>query len=429
MKATWIIFGTLFILFCLPFLEKQFHFINPDKLNGVEFEPEKDTLTLEAWMDGRFQKKEERLINEKIGLSEIFIRIYNQFNFSCFRITQNSGVVIGKKDFLYLTSYTDNFSGKNFIGGVRAQATAKLLKILQDTLKKKNIDLIIALGPGKASFYSEYVPDTILPKIKSLNNYAAYRYFLQNENVNLIDFHSWFMKMKGHTPYKLYPKYGAHWSYYGTYLAGDSLKKFIETIHNCRLPEIRVNGIKVSDKLIQPDYDIGDLLNIYSTLKDTMPYPDLVYGDVGNLQRPKLLVISDSYAWQWNEQEYFQHMSGDWAFWFYNNTMYPESFKKTKTTADINYCETLLQKEVIVVLTAEGTYDLFPYFILDKTEPLIMPSDEAGLIEYYKLKIKSNKEWFIDIVKKAIKEQTTVEQMVVRNAEWMAKQQLEKKAQ
>jgi hypothetical protein len=425
MKLRWIIFGSLFLLYCLPFFQQQFHFIKPKKLEGKVIELEKDTLTMEAWMDGRFQKKEERIVNEKIGLKEIFIRLYNQFNFSCFHVSESPGVVVGKKDFLYLTSYTDNFSGKNFIGVMKVQSNARSLKLLQDALKKKNIDLIIAFAPGKASFYPEYIP--FASSHKSLNNYDVYCRYLKSENVKYIDLRSWFNSLKGKSEYKLYPRYGVHWTYYGAYLAADSLKRYIEYVHNCHLPEIKVSSVSISDSLRLPDYDVGELLNIYTRLKDTMPYPHLQYGDAANLSLPKLLVISDSYSWQWYDQEFMQHMSSDWSFWFYNKTMYPESFKKTKSTSEINYTETLLQKDVILLLASEGTMDLFPYELSEKTESLFLPTEETALTEYYTLKIKSDKDWLNAVIKKAFANNKSIDSAIHDDAQWMAKSQLEKK--
>ena len=138
----------------------------------------------------------------------------------------------------------------------------------------------------------------------------------------------------------------------------------------------------------------------------------------------KVLIISDSYTWQWCEQKYMQNTFGDWSFWFYNNTMYPESFSSKKTTADINYNETLLKKDVIIVMAAEGTLDLFPYNLLEKTEEIYQPKAKAALIEYYKMKMKADKSWYDSIVKKAEEKKITVDEAIQIDAEWLADKEI-----
>ncbi len=414
----YILFSFLFLLLCIPYVQQNLDFFTIKKLEGVELKTEKDTLNPETWMEGRFQKNKERSVNETIGMRDLLIRIYNQYNYSLFHLTESPGVVIGKSDYLYLTSYTDNFSGKNFIGWSAIEANVKRLKMLQEALKKKNTDLIVVFAPGKASFYPEYIPDEILHNATQ-NNYNAYKRLLVKEGLNFLDMQSWFNHLKGKTPYKLYPKYGVHWSYYGTYLAADTLKRYIEVLRKCELPDILVDKIEERDSLQQPDYDAGHLLNVFTVEKDTMPYPFLSFREK-NGGKPKGLVISDSYAWQWYEQKILQNLFDEWSFWFYNNTMYPESFTKTKNTSDINYSEVLQKKDVIIVLASEGTLNLFPYGILDKTEGIYIPQTQEELISYYKLRISGDSTWLHAVIMKAIGKKITVEKALQEDAEWMA---------
>jgi hypothetical protein len=418
----WILFASLFALFCLPFAQQQFHFFNPQKLDGVEITLEPDTLNAGAWFEGRFQTKRERKINETLGLREVLVRSYNQYNYMCFHTSESPGVVIGKNNYLYLTSYINNYCGNNFIGWLKTECNVRRLKMIQDALKKKNIDLLVVLAPGKASFYPENIPEEFTGN-PGQNNYNAYRRYFIKEKINFLDLSQWFNQLKPESKYKLYPKYGVHWTYYGACLAADTLRKSIEALRRCNLPAIQVNNIAMEDSLRQPDYDVGELLNIYTTFKDTLPYPEISFVNIDSTTKPKFLIISDSYVWQWNELKFLQNTFNDWSFWFYNNTMYPESFVEKKFTADINYCETIQEKDIIVLLASEGTLDLFPYGFLDKTEPLYFPKDKNELIDYYQLKIKGDSAWLRSVILKAIQKKIPVAKSLHEDAEWMASNQ------
>lgn len=421
-----ILFSFLFLLLCLSFIQSTVPLFTPKKLEGFEVHAVTDTLSRQTWFEGKYQQSKEKLINETIGLREFFVRLYNQYNYSIFNVSESPGVVIGKKNYLYLTSYTNNYTGKNFLGKPDIESKVKDIRTLQDVLKKKNIDLIIAFAPGKASFYPEYLPDD-LSKPVTENNYSVYKQLFSDYHVNFLDLHACFREIKNNTPYKLYPKYGVHWNYYGAYLAADTLKKYIEHIHGCTLPDLVLDKVELRDSLTQPDYDVGKLLNTFTEEKDTMPYPVVSYRDKPGQVKPKTLIISDSYTWLWYEEQFMQHVFTDWSFWFYNNTMYPESFTAKKSTGEIDYPSAILNKDVIVVLASECAYDLFPYGLLQKTERLYLPDSKDALVEYYKTKIKGDTAWYQKIIEKAAAKSITVEQALQEDAEWIYQDELNKK--
>ena len=180
-----IIFAFLFSLLFLPLIQETFHVFNFKPLNGYEIKTEKDSLSAASWFKGSFQKNRQKYVEENIGFRDLVVRIYNQINYTAFHVTESPGVVLGKDNFLYLTSYTENYNGNRFIGHDAIESNSSRLKKLQDALKEKNIDLITVFAPGKASFYPEYIPDESAKPL-SVNNYLAYKKAFQEKGVNFI---------------------------------------------------------------------------------------------------------------------------------------------------------------------------------------------------------------------------------------------------
>lgn len=419
--------GIAFIMtiMVIPFLQEFLGVFKPMELKGITEKADEPFFNLTNWFNSSFQTAYEKYVEENIGFRPAFIRIYNQVNFTLFNTSESPGVVIGKENYLYLKSYTDSYNGKNYIGNAKVEWNVLCLKLLQEKLKEKNKDLIVVLAPGKATYYNEFIPDAIAKPIQ-ISNFNAYKNAFYKSGINMIDMNTWFKSMKASAQIKLYPKYGVHWSYYGSFLASDSLSRFIEKLHNCNLPYASISEITYSDSLRNPDYDIGELLNIYTELKDTMPYPTIKYTGDASTSKPSCLIISDSYTWHWYEQKYLDSTFNKWSFWFYNNTMYPESFSVSTKTDQINYMESLLKYDLIILMATEATLDLFPYKITERTEPFYLPKDRAQLVMYFEKKIRADKDWLDKIKLNAEQESKNLDAVITGNAEWMADELMRK---
>ena len=70
---------------------------------GLEGFVPKDSLTLftnESWMNGTYQSAYSNHINNTLGFRSDLVRLYNQVDFSLFRIPHANKIVVGKKDYL-----------------------------------------------------------------------------------------------------------------------------------------------------------------------------------------------------------------------------------------------------------------------------------------------------------------------------------------
>jgi hypothetical protein len=165
------------------------------------------------------------------------VRLNNQISYAFFNKANAKTVVIGKNNYLYEENYIKAYFGSDFIGSDSILHQVQKLKFIADTLARLNKDLILVFAPGKASFFPEYIPQKYLKQRKE-TNFESYLKFAKENNLNLIDFNSFFRSQKGISQFPLYPKYGIHWSYYAACFATDSIAKYIELIRQIDIRDI-----------------------------------------------------------------------------------------------------------------------------------------------------------------------------------------------
>ncbi len=292
-----------------------------------------------------------------------YIRAYNEINYDLLRFpSSSSGIIIGKKDFLFLRSYVDNYIGSNCLGKRQIEKNVGLLKKIQDSLKRKNIDLIILFTPGKASFYSEYLPDKYLENKKDSNNYLLYSSELIRQGINFIDLNKYFKILKSKSKYPLFSVWGTHWTHYGMSIGADTVIKYIEKIRAIKMPDFDYSSIKVSTDIQKPDYDVEDLLNLYFPLAHTpLAYPNYSYKRNPTNYKPSVLVIGDSYWGNLCYKGIPQNVFKQDIFWRYFKDEYINNIRQKTPVLNLNIKEKILQQDVIIIEATEENYNNFPY--------------------------------------------------------------------
>ncbi|HWY10307.1 MAG TPA: hypothetical protein VN026_03225 [Bacteroidia bacterium] len=350
---TSLLFGILFFL-SLPLLQNIFHFKkNIKPLNGDYYQANDTLLTLQSWLNGRYQIKKEEMINAYFGFHNYFIRLHNQIDFELFRKSNTDRILVGKQDFLFETSYIESYFGRNFVGKEKLEEKFQKLKSIQDYLATQNIFLEVVFAPGKASYYPEFIPDNWQSK-KKLSNYEYCRSLCKKLNITFIDFNAWFLQKKNILKCALYPKTGFHWSNYGAFLAADSLSKHIEKMTGLNLGDIILDSITVSHSLKKPDEDISEAMNLFLKVPAlTMPYANYSYHYNGQSVKPKALFIGDSYFWNLDYQGLTNNLFTDCKFWYYNHAVFPES-EKVREVKKLNLAEEIKKQRIIVLMATEN---------------------------------------------------------------------------
>jgi len=407
----------------LPVFQMEFHIFDDSKLSG-SYTPAKDiSISFEKWFSGEYQVKKETYIKENIGFRSKIILIYNQISYSIFNMANNPGGVVGKNNYLYLESYIHNFTGENFVGQKRIDRVSKRLKYLQEYFDDHGVSLFTVFVPSKASFYPEYIPDRY--KAFQQTNYSAYLHSFDSLNIDYIDLNKYLISLKNDSKYPLFSKNGVHWTTYGMGIAMDSIIKKVEQVRHVDLPDfsweepVHMEAINYTG-----DYDAENLMNLYFDLpRDSMPYPKFIFRDDSTKQKPKTLVVSDSYYWRAYGSE-IPHNEFSWGgFWYYFNTARWMQNNKNMRRAvkKMNFEKLLLQQDVIILFASQATLHIFPFEFDDKVYPLYIPQDEESLIDYYTDVLYAKANWKEHFQEKADKNNVSIKKQIDIDAAWLSR--------
>jgi hypothetical protein len=251
-----------FVLLSLPLL---FSFIKKDSrpnLTGIVISDEKPELTKQSWFNGSYQTETEDYLNDHWAWKELMVRLNNQFYYEAFNQIRVNNFVTGKEDYVFSESYIFSAFGDDLLPEGKITGLLKKAKVIQDTLKKKGIDLLLVYAPGKGAYCKEYVSDKYVHAVKNTNH----RVFVAQSKalgLNHLDLYTYFEQMKPSAKYPLFPRFGHHWSYYGACLATDTIIRHIEKLHGKDLPDVKWNQVEVSDTARSRDADVLKSMNLY----------------------------------------------------------------------------------------------------------------------------------------------------------------------
>lgn len=366
------LFILVLVLMFLPMLQQLLNFIDLKPLYGAITKEEFSEFSFESYIDESFQHQNEKYINAEFGFRSTMIRIHNQLEYSLYDKANAYSVVIGKENYLYDLGYTESYFGKHFIGEDKIKEKLQKLKRIQDTLKTKNIDLLVIFASGKARFYPDFIPDRLVTP-KTTTNYDCYIANIKGSGIPYIDFNDYFLKQKATSPYCLYPKVGVHWSSYAATLVADSLNKYISKMRNIQGTKMIIKEIITSDSLSVEDKDAEEGCNLlFPIKKDRMSYPIVVYEE--GKQKPKTLMISDSFYWgifgSGMASQIFEHP----IFWFYGHEEHGDG--DTKRIEKVNIKEQVEKQDVIMLMASEGNLNIFPYEFIERMDSIYFPQNK-----------------------------------------------------
>jgi hypothetical protein len=411
--TSWILIGMLL----LPLFQQTTRLFHERKLKGAFTQSPVPVLSGDRWMDGTYQDSLERALNDRFGFRNMFIRINNQVAFSLYRKALASGVVIGKKNYLYEMNYIRARNGEDYIGDSAVAYKAQKLKEIQDYFGARDKHFVVAFAAGKGSFYPEFFPDRYRKQSLSASNpnskeiatpeqsksnrdasdgqagreqlkndapeaerYAdgydppfrtnlcEYRKQFDSLGVNYIDFNKWFLEMKDTSHYCLYPRTGIHWSYYGMVLAIDSLNNYLAEVAGREMPHFEYGEIELSRNYRSSDRDIEDGMNIIFRINcDRMAYPKVQFVDK-DMKKLKGVVIADSFFWGLHNIGFSSRIFENGEFWYYNKRIIANHLKKPIELDTIDRIERLKDADVIILMATEATLPKFPFGLEDDSE-------------------------------------------------------------
>jgi hypothetical protein len=329
---------------------------NKPNLVGLVISDEKPAFNWSDWFNGTYQADREDYNNDHWAFKEKMVRLNNQLYYDAFNQIRVNNFVSGKENYVFSEGYIFAAFGDDLMEEEKVVSLLEKAKVVQDTLKKKGIDLLLAYAPGKGMGSIEFVEDKYVHEIKKTNHdyFAAHSKALK---LNYLDLYDYFQKLKPLSKYPLFPKFGHHWSFYCECLAVDTIIKHIEKLHGCDMPNISWTKIDVVDTARSRDADVLKSMNLYSNPPQNMQlaYPDFSFEEDSAKNTTRVLTISDSY---WYGPVYMgigQLAFGYGEFWYYNNRVVPNRVAGEKTEVwQLDLKKEIESNQVIMLLYADG---------------------------------------------------------------------------
>jgi hypothetical protein len=414
----------------VPIIQEIFPFVKENPLVGVPAATPLPTFSINTWKDEQYQKNYLTAFEENIGFHNSLVRLRNQVNYSIFGFSDVADVVVGKDGYLFIKSYTNAYNGSDYLGREYINIQTQKLKAVQLELKKKNIDLFVILAPGKGSFYSEFIPDYLTKNIKpDSTNYSCYKKLFDENNVNYLDLKSYFFSIKSSEKYPLYSATSVHWTDYSCFLAGKQIVKYIESLRKIKLPNIKLQSVKMLP-LTEIDYDAAGLMNIFTKVPHpSVAIPTLKFESDSTVVKPRFLCISDSYFFGLINTRIPFNEFANYHYWCYNDLVYPESFNVKTKVASLDLKKEIEKQDVICLLSTDATLSLFPFDFIDKAYELYSKKDADYCLLKKKefqvsvlrslIAIQNDKKWKDALSKNAKYKKISEAEELITNAIWV----------
>lgn len=423
--------------FITVFVQEHWRPFNIKPLDGYTTTTDKPELTRASFASGDYQSDIEQYISENFGFREFFIRVYNQFDYSCFRDIPNDNITEGKDHELFLNMYLDDITGQTLwdyypsIEDAKADARKNVQETqrLIDTLKQFDIDFLFIFAPSKTAVYPEKMPQRYQEQMSDFSLEEYYIELFKEYDLPHIDFLNYFKAIKDTVSYPLYTRTGTHWAESILPFVSDSILHRIEDITGYDLAEICYVDQHLTKKYSYLDSELEASMNLlFPYPKPALPQPVVELSDTLTKDRPNLLVVGDSYA---NQLVYsaFGKAFNNWDWWAYNRDIHSsrERFKWRRLKEEFDAVTVLQEADIVLaVFTAPMFYDYmfeFPRTAQELLDKGYFNEEEA--METVIKMIQDDPKWYEGIVKQAEERDITIEESLTMNARyWLDCQRL-----
>jgi len=428
MKRIWIkhlLFSMLMLMMLLPFVQHYFGFPKVKGLKGYFVVPKKPVFSYHNLMNSTYQDSLNKYLEQHIGYRPDLVRLHNQYKYTFFDTVTAAGVIEGKNGYLFELNYFKAYYGLDFVGMDTIQKHINQTITVNEWLQKNKKHLLVVLAPGKASFFPEYITDGYKPDSVLPTNETTYYKLLKENNIPVISGNRLFNSIKDTSRFALYPKCGIHWSYYGMGVVFDTIINTMEQISGRDFVDFGIKNIEVTHRLRSPDRDLWEGLNLFSQPNDDpMPYPEFTFEKKRPDSMPSVIVVADSYYWQWYGSGYASRAFGKHDFWYYNKQIIPGDGGEAIQKHAIDLMTRVLEADFIILLQTDANMPRYSFgFIPELFNAIqkISQWDATALSEIQQTmdRIRKSPSYMEMIKEKAEKRKITVEEMLRIDATWV----------
>lgn len=358
----------LFILLLtfLPIIQYLFEPLKLKDLEGAFVVTEKPVLNKKNWEDATFQEHTLLYLTHYTPFRADFVRLKNQLNYWLFDEI-NTVLTLGKENYIFDPNYIDARTGKDYLAkDIQIKKKNSLIKV-KSILDSLNIPLLVCFAPNKANYYPEFLPQT--KPLSDKRNQLYFESILGELKIPLINFDRLFISKKTSSAHLLMPKYGAHWSIFGAYIAGTILCNTIDSIKHEKNINIILSSIEKSSKIRFTDDDYLASLNLINKWKSPeMEYPQLTFKVI---KQPNVLIISDSFFWNFYDLNLVQNcFSNKSEMWYYNKTRYNNLKEKIGSKTEAITLNQIKHRDIIIIISSDPGLKDFGYGFFEQLSSL-----------------------------------------------------------
>ncbi len=369
-----ILLSLLISVISLPLAEKVFHFSVSQlaELKGIYIKPVCPQISSKSFFNLELQDSLSNYIESEISNKNALVRLRNQIAFTVFNESTNKEIIVGKHNYLFEKIDIDFYTGNTWFDSTWMSKRIELLTDVTDSLKKRNIDLLVVFAPNKPSFMPENIPDKYLRSYTNDNIYKTCSDLMAQSKIPFIDFNNYFRSLKDKSPTEIFPKGNAHWSYYAGTIAADSIARYIRRQFHIPLYNYRWYVPPPTNKTNYQEGDLATTLNLLNPFRDgEYVYPILEITDSVNCVKPDVVFIGDSFAWTLIFS-YLPHkiFSENFEFWDYNRKIWSPYKNETVNIDQLDYKNEFLKKQVIIIVEGGLHYNDIGHGFIDKTYEL-----------------------------------------------------------
>lgn len=427
-RIKYFLFALILLMMVLPIIQQQFNYPKVKDLKGSFSQPVKPKFVVDNIFQGTFQDSLNTYTEHHIGYRADLVRLYNQIRYTFFDTMTAQGVIMGKEGYMFEMNYIKALYGLDFVGLEKVKNDVDQTIFVNQWLKKNNKHLLVVLAPGKADFFSEFVPDGYKPDSVGYRNSEVYYNEFRKNGIPVIDGNNLFRNVRDTSTYALFPKCGIHWSYYGLGVVFDSVIKSMEYLRGTDFVDFGIKQITVSEKLRSPDRDLWEGINIFSKPDDyAMPYPEFYFKKAINEAMPSVIVVADSYYWQWYGSGYATSAFGKHDFWYYNKQIIPGDGGQPIDRHNVDLLTRVMDADFILLLQTDANMPRYSFgFIKDLYDAIqsAQDFDEVALAEIQATinRISKSPSYMELITEKASRRNISAEEMLRIDATWIYNQ-------
>jgi hypothetical protein len=371
----------------------------PPNLVGMVINNKKAELSFNSWFSGSYQLEAEDYNNDHWVFKELFVRLNNQFYYKLFNQIRVNSFVSGKSHYVFSEGAIQSYYGDDFCGKEKINEFLRKCKVVQDTLKKKNIDLILVYAPGKGIGASEFIDDKYKKPIGQ-TNISAFVNESKNRAVNYIDLVDYFHQIKDTSAFPLYARFAHHWTFYFDCLAAKKIIKYIEDLRKTDLPDVSWKTVEISDTARSRDNDVLKSMNLYKNPPQNQPlaYPDMEIENDSLKNTTRVLTLGDSYWYGIVYMGVPTYCFANGQFWYYYKKVIPNPNPEEKTEAwQLDLKQSIESNQVIMIIGSDPALPNFGWgFIDDAYELYTSPAtyyarnEKNKQIQYYAKQIRES---------------------------------------